>query len=151
LGNIRLMSKLVLDTSAMEEDFFSDTSLIGIASTLPGYRFCWMINNHMNVHFEREPQSDLVFRLSETEHLTFALYRYCLPLNGSKYSIYKLRTEAEALMPELKQLDYLWMIEGADAEVEAPKIAGQLRLLPDVLLAQVLNAEKLKNLSHLLV
>jgi len=72
-------------------------------------------------------------------------------LNGNSYLVYKLKHEKESLLPEVKQLDYLWMIQGGTAEDDAEQIANYLREIPEVQLAQILQADKLKNLVHLIV
>jgi hypothetical protein len=146
-----MSSKLVLDTAAMQEDFFADTALIGIACALPAYRFCWLINQKLDMNFVREPESDLVSQTSASKMQYFSIYQYHLPLQGGKHSIYKLKSEKEALLPEVKQLDYLWMIQTTTPEADAELIIQHLRNLTDIQLAQILSPDKIKNLGHLLL
>lgn len=146
-----MSAKLTLNVAAMQEDFFSDTALIGIVSALPAYRFCWLLNERFDMNFVRDPESDICLQDARKEEHYFSVYKYCAPLNGNKYFIYKLKHEKESLLPEAKQLDYLWMIQSSTPENDATEIAHYLRNMRDVQLAQILLPEKLKNLSSLIV
>lgn len=146
------MSKLVLDTAAMEEEFFADTALIGIASTLPAHRFCWTINNRFDMNFVREPEMDICMPAGKDQEHFFSVYQYELPLSGFKYLIYKLKSDKETLLPEVKQLDYLWLLHMHDNDHEfVNEIVQKLRETENIQLAQVLEPEKLKNARQLLV
>ena len=145
-----MSAKWTLDTEAMEEDFFSDSALIGIVSALPAYRLCWKLNTKLDINFVREPELDILLQKTTIQHY-FPIYQYALPLSGSRHLLYKLKSEKEALLPEVKQLDYLWLIQSHEAEHEAHIAAQQLRDIADIQLAQILDLEKLKNLSNLLV
>jgi hypothetical protein len=146
-----MSAKLILDTAAMQEDFFADTSLIGIVSPLPVYRFCWLLNQHLDLDFTRDPEMDVVLQTTPKETHYFPMYQFCMPMHGSQFFIYKLKSGKETLLPEVKQLDYLWMIQSASPEEDAEKMTGALRNIPDIQLAQILSTDRLKNLSHLLV
>jgi hypothetical protein len=65
--------------------------------------------------------------------------------------MYQLKNGNEVLLPEVKQLDYLLLIESAGPDTEADKLMGLLRNMPDIQLAQIIPADRLKNSSHLLV
>lgn len=147
-----MSTKFTLNTVAMEEDFFSGTALVGIGSPLPVYRLCWLLNERLGTKFVRQPiEQDIILQSPKAEEHYFPLYRFEMPMQGSKYSLYKLKAGTEVLLPEIKQLDYLWMIESASAEDEAYTIVGHLKTLPDIQLAQVLSPDKLKHLNHLIV
>jgi hypothetical protein len=142
---------MTLNVAAMQEEFFSDTALIGIVSALPAYRFCWMVNEKFDMNFVRDAESDICIQDSQKQEHYFSIYKYCAPLNGNKYLIYKLKHDKESLLPEVKQLDYLWMIQSNDPEHDAGAITNYLRDIPDVQLAQVIMPDRLKNLNHLIV
>ena len=143
------MAKLILDMDAMEENFFADTALIGIVSSLPSHRFCAILNRQLDTDFKRNPKSDPL--ISKDEEYYFHFYEYILPLNGGRYAIYQLRNGKEVLLPEVKQLDYLMLVECAGPDTEADKLLSLLRNMRDIQLAQIIPADRLKNSSHLLV
>lgn len=145
------MSKLTLDIEAMQESFFADTALIGMASALPGHRFCWMLNHYLDMQFTRRADMDVRLQITPAQQYYFAIYRHVMPAHGSQYLLYKLKSDKESLLPEVKQLDYLWMIQSSTPDADAADITRRLRDLPDVLLAQVLQPQRMKNLGNLLV
>ncbi len=146
-----MSGKLVLDMSGATEDFFSDTAMIGIGSAVPGYKFCLAVNNAFDFSFVREPESDVEYRPAKDQVHFFSLYQYQEPHSSCKHLLYKLQSEKKALLPEIKQLDYLWLISSPTADQEARLLTSYLRDMPQVQLAQIIEPEQLKNLNHLLI
>lgn len=142
---------LKLNMDAVTEDFFSDTAMIGIGSALPGYKFCWTINRSFDYQFVREPESDVSYKQAKNDEHYYSLYEYKEPYNGSRHALYKLRNNKNTLLPEIKQLDYLWLVHSQNAEYEVREIADILRDMPEIQLAQVIARERLKNLNHLIL
>lgn len=142
--------KLTLNIAAMQEEFFEEAALIGIVSPLPAYRFCWMLNQRFDMNFVREPELDVCLK-SKDEERFFSIYQYNIPLNGSRYLLYKLKSDKDSLLPEVKNLDYLWMIQSGNPSQEAKMVTDFLRDFPEVQMAQMLSPDQLKNKSHLLV
>lgn len=143
------MSKMTLDISAMHDDFFADSALVGIGTALPGYRFCWLLNKEFGTAFVRKPDVDILLQKGPDKSIYFPIYEYCLPLGGVKHLLYKLKNDKDTLLPEVKQLDYLWLLQGDIVDV--PQIIKHLRNMPDVQLAQLLSVDKLKSLTNLLI
>jgi len=143
--------KMTLDMVAMQEDFFADTVLIGIASALPGHRFCWLINKHFEMDFIRDPEQNVCLQLKQNKECYFPIYKYELPLSNVMHLLYKLKNNTESLLPEAKQLDYIWLIQTTSPDTDAYGITQTLRNIPEVQLAQLLEPEKLKNLKNLIV
>jgi hypothetical protein len=144
------MAKLILDIAAMQEDFFADSVMIGIVTAMPGYHFCWMLNKHFGVNFVREPDQNISLQKKDKTYF-FPIYQYEFPNSSHKYMLYKLKNGKESLLPETGQMDYLWMIQTANPEEDALLIADELRNIPDVQMARLLEQEQLKSLVNLLV
>jgi hypothetical protein len=145
-----MSAKMVLDTAAMEEEFFSDTAMIGIVSAMPDYRFTWLMNQKLGMNFVRKPDMDVQIQSKDIERY-FSVFQYCAPLSGCTHLIYQLKNDKEALLPEVKQLDYLWLIQCSTADEDAHTIANHLRDINEIQLAQILSLDKLKNHNNLLV
>jgi hypothetical protein len=144
------MAKLVLDTNAMQEDFFEDTAMLGIATALPAYHLCWVLNRHFDINFIRDPEQNISTQKKDDQYY-FPIYNYDLPNSSHKYLLYKLKNGTESLLPETKQLDYLWLIQTADPEGDVINIAREIRNIPDIQLAQILVPSQLKNVNNLLI
>lgn len=137
--------------AAMQEEFFADAALIGLVSTLPASRLCWLLNNRFDISFTRRPDMDICLQKSPSKQHYFSIYEYNIPLSETRYLLYKLKSSNEALLPELKQLDYLWMIQSSSAETDAATFTAWLRDMPEIQLAQTITPDRLKNISHLLL
>lgn len=146
-----MANKLTLNIAAMQEDFFSDAALIGIVSPLPAYYFCWMLNEQFDMNFTREPELDICVQTTRDHQNYYPIYQYCAPLNGARYLLYKLKSDKQSLLPEARNLDYLWMIQSSAPGSQAQQITEFLRTMPDIQLAQIISPDKLRNLSNLLV
>lgn len=144
------MAKLLLDMSAMQEDFFAEAAMVGIVTALPGYRLCWLLNRHFDIEFFREPDQVIPMQRKENKY-HFPIYHYYLPNSSYKYLLYKLKDGQEPLLPETKQLDYLWLIQTATPQYDAENIVTELKKITDIQLARVLAQDQLKSLSNLIV
>ena len=144
------VAKWTLDIGAMQDDFFADSSMIGIVTAMPGYRFCWTLNEHFDINFLREPGQDIPMQKKDNK-FHFPVYQYDLANSYHKHLLYKLKNGNETLLPEIRQIDYLWLIQTASPEEDAHRIARELRNIPDIQLARILVTEELKNLKNLIV
>lgn len=146
-----MSAKLVLDMGAATDSFFSGTAMVGIGSALPGYKFCWTINRNLGLNFARKPENDVAYQPAKDDKHFFSLYQYKIPYSSCTHLLYRLRSEKNSLLPEIKQLDYLWLISSQDAATEAQEIISNLRNIPEVQLAQSISTDRLKNLNNLLL
>lgn len=144
------MAKFVLNMEEMKEDFFGDAAMIGIVSGLPAYRLCWILNRHFGLDFFCDTEQTIRLQKKGQEYF-FPVYCYHLPNSNHKYILYKLKNGNETLLPETKNMDYVWLINSADPENDAAQITNELRGLPDIQLAMILSHDQLKSLNNLLV
>ena len=146
LGVVR--STLKLDqTLAL---FYEDTSLIGIVSSLPGYKLCWLINRRFDYEFERDPD----FTIEQPRKgnlLVFPLYHHEPACSGDSHHIYTLKSGKDSILPEIKEFDYLWMVKASDHEHLAKAIVTALKTLPGISLTHLMAPDQIKKLNALLV
>lgn len=135
----------------MQEDFFTDTILIGISCSIPVYRFCWMLNRNFDLSFCREHDLDIRIAAPEGHTLFFPVYQYSVPLNGNRHLLYKLKTASVTLLPEIKQLDFLWLIQGISADKDAATMIALLKEISGVQLVRQLYVGQLKHPEYLLL
>ena len=146
-----MAAKQILNMAAVEEDFFSNTAIIGVGSPLPAHKFCWLINRSFDFSFTRKPESDVEFKPAKDDIHYFSLYQYEIPYSNSTHYLYKLRSEKKALLPQIKQLDYLWLVSSPTADDDVMDMANVLRSINGIQLAQIIEPSRLKNLNHLLL
>lgn len=135
----------------MEEDFFYDSAFIGIGSSLPSYRLCALLNQALGLVLGRRAEYDICMKKKGKEDLFFPLYGYDMPLNGAKHIFYQLKSENGRLLPELKQLDFLWKIQSTTPDQDAEYFVQLLRNINEVQLAQIIEPTSMKNIKNLLL
>ena len=144
------MAKMLLNMHKVQEKFFTDTAMLGIATALPAYHLCWILNRHFDINFVRDPDQNISMQKKDDQYY-FPIYKYDLPNSSHIYLLYKLKSGTESLLPETRQLDYLWRIETANPEEDINRISHEIMDIPDIQLAQILLPEQLKSVNNLLM
>jgi len=101
---------------AMEEDF----CLLGVVSDEPDYRLCWMINQSLDMNFEKQ-EDLLLYHRKLNEEQVFSLFSFHDNDSLITYRIIKNRSENAYFLEELKNIDYLIHIQG---EISTSRISG---------------------------
>lgn len=144
--------KQMLDVAAMQRHFFEDTALIGVVTPLPAYRFAWLLNERLAMHFVRDAENDIcIYKKNGNEPVYFSLYRYESAYHGLRYLIYRLKSEQEWLLPEVKNVDYLWMVQSNSPQKDATLLSRTLLTLPEIQFARVFVPGELKNIKNLII
>jgi hypothetical protein len=99
---------------AMEEDF----CLLGVVADEPDYKLCWMINQALDMNFEKQEDLQLYHR-KRNEEQVFSLFSYYDPDALITYRIIRNKSENGYFLDELKNIDYLIHIQG---EIHADRI-----------------------------
>lgn len=100
----------------MEEDF----CLLGMVADEPDYKLCWMINQALDMNFEKQEDLQLYHR-KRNEEQVFSLFSYYDSDALITYRIIRNKSENGYFLDELKNIDYLIHIQG---EIHADRITG---------------------------
>ncbi len=143
------MSKFVLDTKTLSEDFFEDARLLGIMAPLDDYKFCHLLNLNLGTDFRINNELEIQL-IKKNRDYFFSIYEYCAPSISLEYYIYNNHYDGEYLLPELKHLDYLWLLKGDVVSNDSfHLLAENVRTIDAVQLVVELTNEKIKHKSHL--
>ena len=142
--------KLVLDNKNLAEDFFEDTRLLGIMAPIRDYQLCWNLNNMMGMDFRIN--NDIEIQLSKKKrNYFFAVYEFCEPTGSLSHFVYNNRFDGEYLLPELRHLDFLWLMKGDLVTEEILLlIINSIKEINGVQLVVELTNEKIRNKEHLI-
>jgi len=142
--------KLKLDQDQLVEDFFDSTHLIGIVSTARDYQVCWQINRHLFCDFR--VNNSLEIRLTKSHRsFHFTVFEFLEPTNSVSHYLYNNHCQAEFLLPELKNIDYVWMVKGDYYQLQdVKKLIEQLRSVAVVQLVSLLDIREIKNKMNLI-
>mgnify|MGYP000013996993 FL=1 len=142
--------KLKLDQDQLVEDFFGSTHLIGIVSSARDYQVCWQVNR--DLHYDFRVNNSLEINLTKNQRsFYFSVFEFEEPTKSAAHYFYNNHCQAEFLLPELKNVDYLWLIKGDYYQLQdVKKLIGQLRHVEPVQLVSLLDIRKLENKMNLI-
>ncbi len=129
---------------AIEEDF----ALLGVVSDDPDYKLCWMINQVLNLGFEKLDNLDLFHQKLQVTQ-SFSIFAYDDEDALLTFRIIKNRGDQGHFMDELKNLDYLVHIQG---EVNTMKISNFMLTvggLPNVRMCVPVDLSRIRNKERL--
>ncbi len=142
--------KLELDTQEIVENFFEDTRMLGIVTTVKDYRFCWHLNNMLGLNFRVNHEIEINLKRKKG-HYFFSVYEYREPHSALCHYLYNNLYDGEYLLPEFKNLDFLWLMKNDTVTEEyLVQIKTMLLNIPEIQLATELTFEKIKNKEFLI-
>ena len=141
--------KMMLDTKELTDGFFEETKLLGIMAPVKDYQFCWQVNNLLGIDFRINNELEIQLKKKERNYF-FAVYEYSQPATCLKHYLYNNQYDGEYLLPELRNLDFLWLLKDdyvSDADLQ--QLITSIRSVQHVQLVVELTNEKIKNKEHL--
>jgi len=128
-----MAKKITLDSNT-EPSWFTIT---GISCHLKDYRLSFMINQKLPSAFIK--MDDLPG--------SYSLYFYKDEESRNSYYLISNRNDKKILFPELKQTDFLLLVEGLFKKNRLNSLINSIKSIPNVLTAFEIKPESLKNLS----
>lgn len=142
--------KLELNTQEIIEHFFEGSKLLGIVTTVKDYRFCWNLNNMLGINFRINHDFEIKLERKGRQYF-FSVYEYHEPNSTLCHYLYNNLHDGEYLLPEFKNLDFLWLMKNDTITEEyLRQIKTMLLALPEVQLTTELTNEKIKNKEYLI-
>lgn len=139
------MKKHKLDL-AIDEDF----CLLGVVSDEPDYKLCWLINNSLDMNFEKQEDLQL-FHPRLKEEQAFSLFSYHNENALITFRIIRNRTENGYYLDELKNIDYLVHIQGEINTEKINQFIHALGALNSVRMCVPTDLSRIKNRGRLLL
>lgn len=139
------MAVLALSKQDIIDEFFEDTKLLGIVTTVKDYRFCWNLNNMLGLDFRINHDIEIKL-IRKKRRYFFSVYEYHEPNTSLCHYLYNNLFDGEYLLPEFKNLDFLWLMKNDTVSLEyLEQLKTLLRSIPGVQLITELTNEKIKN------
>lgn len=135
--------KFTLEYSSHEE-----LSLIGINSTLAGYRLIHHINKSLGVDFAQ--QNDLPYYLTEKNVLQLAFY-HCVhaPTKNNWFMVSNSAQKQKKAIPALKNVDFFLIIDAIQSDEAKRNLLSKIRKIKGVQMAVAVSAASVKNMELL--
>lgn len=141
--------RLVLDNRELTEMFFQDTRVLGIMTTVKDYQFCWQINTSTGLDFRLNPELEIKLIRKKRDYF-FSLYEFNEPHKFLSHYLYKNHFDGEYLLPEFRNLDFLWLMKGDEVCDETMhETIRTIRTIPNVQLVAELATDKISNKENL--
>ncbi|MFV0606525.1 MAG: IPExxxVDY family protein [Niabella sp.] len=139
------MAVLAISKQDIIDDFFEDTRLLGIVTTVKDYRFCWNLNKMLGLDFRINHDIEIKLLRKKRQYF-FSVYEYHEPNTALCHYLYNNVFDGEYLLPEFKNLDFLWLMKNDTVTPEyLEQLKALLRSIPGVQLITELTNEKIKN------
>lgn len=144
------MMKLALDPQDLMDGFFEDARLLGIMAPMRDYQFCWQLNSFLGVDFRINNEIEIQLTKKNRNYF-FAVYEHEEKHTSLKHYLYNNQFDGEYLLPELKHLDFLWLLKGDVVEDGVLQhLMTSLRTINVVQLVIELTNENFRNKEHLI-
>ena len=129
-----------------ESDF--EGALFGIVTQLKDYRLCWYINKELGYDLKKMNDIEIIHK-KKNKTAVFSLGRYENDLDKWLVHLVSNRHQGEYLIPEVKQTDFLLVINGAIDEEKKDEILSALKSIPAIQFIVTLDYEALKSKENL--
>jgi hypothetical protein len=137
--------KIYLDVLS-EPAFFT---LIGISCHLKDYRLSHHLNKIHGFNFSKEAELSLV-QPGKTEASEFSFFYYRDEDLGNAYSLIANRSDKYLLVPEMKQVDFILIVDGTFNKARKDQVLASIRKIQNVLTAFEVRLGEIKNVENLL-
>lgn len=142
--------KLKLDLSDLQDDFFEDTSLLGITAPIKNYQFCLQLNKHLGFKFSLNAELEIQLKKKQRDYF-FSVYQSPVESSLLNHYLYQNQFDGEYLLPEFKHMDFLWLIKGDFVDPALITwIIQTVRSLPAVQMVTELTHEQIKNKGNMI-
>ncbi len=129
-----MVSKFKIDSDSPQP-----ASAIAIATDVPIYRLCWLINEVIGWNLT---EGEMLQTQKNNIAQTFFVFDWTDDMSGTKYSIIQNKSENGPFESSKKQFDYWLRIEGnADAEL----IAQALKMIKQIRFVQIADPSTIKD------
>lgn len=147
------MSKILLklDQEKVTTDFYENLRIIGVVSPMQDYVFSWHIKRYTGIDFRIQNDKEILLEKRKRKYY-YSLFEHIHPIRQLVYYLYSNHYEGEYLLPELKSIDFLWLLKNDEVYDEEMNLLMQsIKIIPGVQLVNEIPINKIKNKQHLLL
>lgn len=124
--------------------------LVGLSTPLQDYRLAWWLNKVLHKQLARV--GDLVLTDPESRLQTsFSRFDYSEELTRSTFHLVQNRMGSVFLLPEVREMDYLFLIKGDYYRTRQAGIAKKLRDIEQMQAVVIINPDMLRNRNNLII
>ena len=141
-----MAKKLLLETRS-EPAFYT---LIGISSSLRDYRLSFLINQSLEFNLKKLDDFCTILP-GKQEPEAFSLFYFRDDDQRNSYFLLANRNLENFLLPEMRQMDFLLIIEGGFKKARKDAMLKNIRNIQNVIASYEIRFNELKNFENLLM
>ncbi|MCL6523478.1 MAG: IPExxxVDY family protein [Thermoflavifilum sp.] len=143
---------LRIDERELVNQFFESTHIIGLISDLPDYQLCWHLNRELDMDFRVNDELEIQWQTSHRRIYYFTVFEYVDMRSSNVHYLYNNHKQGIVLLPEIKHINYIWLIKGPYFTAnECNEWLQLLHRLPYIRMAIKFLPEDLKNRQNLIL
>ncbi|EMR03048.1 IPExxxVDY family protein [Cesiribacter andamanensis] len=136
--------------SRLQVDYEYDFTLWALLSPMREYKLAWYLNQLLHIRLVKE--KDIAFAFTNQPDLSIS--NYIFATENCLLRLLRNRSVSEAeqafLLPELKQFDYLLMLQGEGGLFDHLDLVAVLQKIPTVDFVKPIEVESLKSKENLI-
>jgi len=136
-----------LNTVEEVDEFYQETSILGLISSTKDYRLCWLLNQHLGIDFKLNNNKEVLIEKKRLKYY-FSVYDYFDTRNWCQFDLYSNKYQAEYLLPEFKHLDFVWVLKG---DSNFSDLLPVIKNIPEVQFTLNISVDMIKNREHLIL
>ncbi|MBU0487180.1 MAG: IPExxxVDY family protein [Bacteroidetes bacterium] len=129
-------------------DYTPDFAMIGISCHQRDYRMCWLLNNVLGSALVRDEDFEIHGKRGITRK--FPMFSCQVEEDHVSYHLLANRSTDGFLMPELKNLDYLFLVRGPYREEDVDELEQRIRKAINVSSAFRIDPAEIKSAENLI-
>lgn len=124
-------------------------SLIGVSCHMKDYRISFLLNKYLGFDLLKMEDLKITFN-NKQDPAEFSFYYYYDEDYFNTYYLMSNRSQEVVLAPEIKQVDFLLIVEGEFKKSQMDRLIKSIRNIPNVLAAYEVKFSEIKNFETLL-
>ena len=142
--------KLVLNTEDLTDEFYEGVRMFGVVANLKNWKFVWEVNNALGLNFRCIPDNEIALQ-KKNRQCYFPVYEHHVKNSTTVYYCYHNYFDGEPLLPELKSIDFICLVKGADSlsEEEWKRLLANIKSVNCVQLVSEIQLPQIKNRENL--
>lgn len=139
-----------LNIELISDNFFEGTRILGIVTTLKNYQLCYHIEKSMQIDFQTSVDLQIPLEKNRRSY-SFTVYEFYQSSLAVEHFLYSNKNDGEPFLPELQNLDFIWLIKGDYYSIEENFITlqQQLKIINGIQLVTEVPQEKIKSRDNL--
>ncbi|MBL0310449.1 MAG: IPExxxVDY family protein [Bacteroidetes bacterium] len=123
--------------------------LVGVASALKEYRFCFQLNQILCCDFQK--LKDISFETSDSSRNNlFGVFRAERETDEICFTVFANKIPGAFLLPEVNNFDFIVRVDGRFSDEKMKQTTDDLQALPDMLMVAEIPLKKIKNRERLI-